>query len=261
MARMFYEVRMGPMTKHASYIAVAAALLVFTVLVGEPVLAQEPTPTRNTPPIPPLACSNIVFEGPATRTINQVQVEVPAGSYAMTIPPPGSPEAAFVLCHAQTGAGITISGKTCVEISRYAPTAAGEAVLNQIISSCKVLPPPTPAPTGFSCVSGETVAGAQTITIKNSIQVTLPEGDFVVTLIPADVVDICNADQQYDVAIRLGDCGRASIPDPFPEHLALTNAIIESCTLLHPVTPVPEGLERIRPPSTGNAGLAVPAEN
>lgn len=254
---MFTGVKLGPTTKHASFIAFAAALLVFTVLAAEPVLAQEPTPTRNTPPIPPPTCTNIVFEGPATRTINQVQVEVPAGSYAMTIPPPGSPEAApFVLCHAQTGASITISGKTCVEISRYAPTAAGEAVLSQIISSCKVLPPPTPAPTGFSCMSGETVAGAQTITIKNSIQVTLPEGDFVVTLIAADLVYVCNADQQYDVAIRLGDCGRASIPDPFPEHLVLTNAIVKSCTLLHPVTPVPEELRAIRPPSTGNAGLA-----
>ena len=66
--------------------------------------AEEPTPAPNTPPTPPPACGSVLFDGPATRTINRVQIDVPAGSYSQTIPPPGSPDGAFTLCHVQTAA-------------------------------------------------------------------------------------------------------------------------------------------------------------
>jgi len=234
----------------------AFVLLVFAARAT----AQEPTPTPGTtpspgtPPTPVGSCPQASFEGPATRTINQAQIMAPAGSYALGIPPPGSPDGAFSLCHLQTGAIITISSKTCIELGRSALSAEGTAVLNQIIASCKVLPPATPAPASFTCPEGDAVRGGQAMTVADSIQVELPDGDFVVTVRNADIAVFCNPSAQYDVAIRLGDCGQASIPSPFVDP-TIIRGIVASCTLLHPVTPLPAAPSTIQPPNTGEAGL------
>ena len=103
-------------------------------------------------------------------------------------------------------------------------------------------------------MDGDAVAGGQTVTIENSIQVTLPGGDFVVTLLGEDVAFFCNLDAQYDIGIRLSDCGQATISSPLIDS-AIIRDIVDSCRLLHPVTPQPVGTT-IRPPSTGDAGLA-----
>jgi hypothetical protein len=106
-------------------------------------------------------------------------------------------------------------------------------------------------------MEGDSVSGGQTVTVADSIQVALPDGDFVVTIRNADVALFCNPSAQYDVAIRLGDCGQASIPSPLVDP-AVIRGIVASCTLLHPLTPAPAPLGSIQPPNTGEAGLQDP---
>ena len=181
-------------------------------------------------------------------------MQFPAGSYSLGITPPGSPDGAFSVCHLQTGATISISGTTCMELGRSASSAEGTAVLNQIISSCKVAPAPTPEPINLDCPAGERVSGGRAITIDNSIQVTLPPGDFVVTIRFEDLAWICNEAAQYDIGLDMRNCRQASIPNPFAD-LAIIGANKDSCRLLHPETPAPDP-RSIQPPSTGDGWLS-----
>ena len=255
---------------------VPALVMILALAAVGVTLAQEPSPTPTpvttpqpgTPPTPVASCPpQISFEGPATRTINQAQIQVPAGSYSLGITPPGLPDGAFSLCHLETGAIITMSGKTCAELGRSASSAEGTAVLNQIISSCKVVPLPTPQVPPFSCPGrgdeNEIVVdapGGRPLLIADAIQVTLPAGRFVVRVLGSSAA-ICASN--YSLVLSMADCRRVDIRPPDGANvpgLALADAIVASCVVINPVEelPVPPPVQtggNIRPPSTGDGGL------
>jgi hypothetical protein len=228
--------------------------------VGQTFAQQPPTPTSEP------ACSDVVFQGPGARTLYQVRVDVPAGSYGLSIPPPGVPDMPFVICHVQTGAVLTISGIDCRELSRDAPSSATDAVLDEIVESCEVLPPAAPSRTTPGrpafCQTGESVPGGRAVTIGNAIEVTLPEGNFVVDASFIDAASVCNPEEGYWLVLRLSDCGRADIspPAPFDVHEPVNRQIQGSCVVLNPGPTPTQPLFRpaagISPPRTGGAGLA-----
>ena len=183
----------------------------------------------------------------------------------MIIPPPGTGgtgEANLLLCHKESGGFLNLNATTCVENSREASSAEAGAIVDAIVASCRIAPTPTPSPV---CPSGEPVAGGQTVTVEDSIQVALPAGDFIM-LVTGDLAVICNPVQDYSVSLQLSNCRQANIPPPDSEDLEEPDAIVESCTLLHPERPVPaftpltEAMT-ITPPSTGDAGLRVVRQN
>jgi hypothetical protein len=172
----------------------------------------------------------------------------------------------FVICHVQTGTVLTISGIDCRELSRDVPNSASGAILDEIVKSCEVLPPapPSRAPPGRPafCQTGESIQGGRAVTVGNAIEVTLPEGNFVVDASFIDAVSVCNPEEDYWLVLRLSDCSRADIspPAPFDVHEPVNRQIQGSCVVLNsgptptqpPIRPAPG----ISPPSTGDAGLA-----
>jgi hypothetical protein len=177
----------------------------------------------------------------------------------------------FIICHVQTGAVLTISGIDCRELSRHAPGPAAEDVIDQIVDSCEVLPlraPPSETPP-FSCPSGEpvfegNVAGSETLVVADAIQITLPEGSFVVRTFGSAAV-ICSVDPGYFMMLSFTDCRRNDIRPPNETNLTVKSAIQASCVVLHPeaqaaVAPTvfPPLNTGIQPPNTGEAGLQDP---
>jgi hypothetical protein len=126
-----------------------------------------------------------------------------------------------------------------MELGRSASSAEGTAVLNQIISSCKVVPVPTPEPINFDCPAGERVSGGRAITIDNSIQVTLPPGDFVVTIrFRRPCLDMHEA-AQYDIGLDMRNCEAGQHLQPFAD-LAIIGAVIDSVGSCTRRTPAPD---------------------
>jgi hypothetical protein len=109
-------------------------------------------------------------------------------------------------------------------------------------------------------VLGEQTSGAQTVVIAGAIQVTLPAGSFVIR-VSGDAAPICSVDGGYALVLSLADCHRVDIRPPNDPNQTLTGAIEASCVVLHPAPPGPTPVfapnTSIRPPNTGNAGLAV----
>jgi hypothetical protein len=259
-----------------NFLAARAGILAAFMLLlasGIPAEAQEPTasptPAATTPPAP--ACAPVVFEGPGERTLLQVVAQLPAGSYGLSIPPPGA-EPVFTLCHVQTGAVLSISGVDCREISRQAPNAAAAAVVDHIVASCRQAPPTPVATTTppFSCAlpppvqTWEEVQGGRSVVIDGAISIHLPPGEFVIYVDDFGTASICNAEGGYQMSLFLGDCSRRDItpPQPFDVHREVTGQIQASCVVVDPTRayptphpPVPTGGGAITPPSTGNAGL------
>jgi hypothetical protein len=128
---------------------------------------------------------------------------------------------------------------------------------NKPVDSCHLAPTGTPGLPPHLCPNGDSVAGNQTVTVAEAIQVTLPQGEYVIQ-VNGDTAQICNPSFEYSLALRLSDCGRSDIAPPNAP--AVLGEITSSCVLLHPVTPVPaapaptDGVV-ITPPSTGSAGL------
>ena len=215
--------------------------------------AQEPTPEP-----PGQLCTGIESSGGETLIGGNVEITLPPGNYARTIAPPTDPALAFSICHDETGATVTISGSTCEELRREADSPQGHAVLDAIVASCTVLPTPTPEPLEpFSCAEGASVSGE--IDVADSIHVTLPDGEFILTA-DADVANFCNAGEEYNLAIGLQTCTPATVLPPGHPLLQVQSQI--SCYLLHPPTAEPAAAGvTIIPPQTGSAGLASASED
>ena len=230
--------------------ALILALLWLLLVALTTVRAQEPTPTAA-------PCTGFAVEGGAATVLGNVLVSLPEGQFIRTLAPPGSLELGVSICHVQSGATIVISGEACVEISRGAPDAISDALLDEIIASCQEIPPNEPPPGYEDCPpGGYPTAGGQTITFL-SIEVTLPEGDFVLAPYPEDVVQICRVGGSPTLSLSLTDCHRVDIAPPNDPGSEIAQAIAESCTPLNPprdsTTPLAASL--IQPPSTGDAGL------
>lgn len=165
-------------------------------------------------------------------------------------------DANLVLCQKETGALLNLNSQTCEENSRTAPDARAEEIIDAIVASCRIVATPTPQARPQLCPGGEVVSGAQTITIEDSIRVTLPDGEFAIQVdVPLAVAQVCNLNEGYTLALRFSDCGRPDIQPPNAPAQDVLDNIVSSCTLLHPVTPVPTPSATIQPPSTGDAGL------
>ena len=214
--------------------------------------AQEPTPSAT-------ACVGIETEGGSTVFIGQVQVTLPSGDFTRTLAVPNALDQGAGICHVETGASITISGEDCEELSRESETAAGDAILDQILASCQVAPTPTPEPTPvFACPDGEAAEGGATVTIAGNLQVSLPPGNFVIDVdaeADGEIATICNPDEEYSVILRVADCTTPVIAPPNDLDATVKQEIMASCVTLSP-TPTPDpGVTIIQPPNTGDAGL------
>ncbi len=244
------------------YLGVVSVGLIVLLLTFGTIHAEDPTPSATPNPF----CEAASLPGGDTYVIGAVEVTLPAGTYNL-ISPPTDPEPAFphvVLCHKESGGILNLNIANCEENSRDAATEEAESVLDAIVASCHLTPTPTPAPLPVLCPDGDPVAGGGQVTIDDSIQVTLPAGDFFVQ-VANDAAGICNRTERYMLALRLSDCGRPDIEPPLaPAHEVMAQ-IVNSCVLLHPVTPVPTppippSTGVITPPSTGSAGLKADCE-
>jgi hypothetical protein len=232
-------------------IAVLLALLWLLLAALTTARAQEATPEAT-------ACTGIEEEGGSTVIIGQVQVTLPPGDYTRTLAAPNALDQGASICHVETGASITISGEACVEVSRESETDEADAILDQILASCQVIPTPTPEPTPvFACPERDAVSGGGTITIGGNLQVSLPDGNFIIAIDENDIAQICNVDEEYSVYLVVSDCTAPAIMPPNDPHQEAIQDIVVSCTPLSPTpTPDPDAVTLIQPPNTGDAGLA-----
>jgi hypothetical protein len=216
--------------------------------------AQEPTPTAS-------ACVGIETEGGQTTVHGPIQVTLPEGDFTRTIAPPNMPPYGWRFCHVETGATILISD-TCEEVSREASGEEAQAILNAIIESCVVVPPNVPPPGVDDCPAGGVpFEGSQTVILLDAIEITLPEGDFIVAPYPENVVQICMVGGSPTFTLSLIDCHRVDITPPNDPDAELVQAIVGSCV---PLNPPPEPTtgpftpsSNIQPPNTGDAGLLI----
>jgi hypothetical protein len=221
--------------------------------------AQEPTPEPTPDEFIAAFCANGSVEGGETRIVDGVEITLPPGTYNLIVPPPDPGDPVFLLCHIESGGFLSMDATNCEENSRVTPNAEAEAVIELIVTSCRVAPAPTPEPTPvFACPDGETVAGATTITIEGSIEVTLPPGTFVIYVGDDDLAHVCDPDAQYSVVLRLTDCTTPVISPPNDPNVAVRQAILDACVALSPpptLTPSEQAAGLIQPPNTGSAGL------
>jgi hypothetical protein len=207
------------------------------------------------------ACTGIETEGGSTVIIGQVQVTLPPGDYTRTLAAPNVLDQGASICHVETGASITISGQTCEELSRESENAEEDALLDEILESCVIVPTPTAEPTpAFACPDGEAISGGATVTIADNLQVTLPAGNFVIDVeagADGELAQICNPDEQYSIILRVSDCTTPVIAPPNDPDATVKQEIMASCVTLSP-TPTPDPaavVTTIQPPNTGDAGL------
>ena len=208
------------------------------------------------------ACVGIETEGGSTVIIGQIRVTLPSGNFTRTLATPNALDEGASICHVETGASITISGEACEELGRESETAEEDAILDAIIESCVVVPPNVPPPGVEDCPAGGVpFVGGQTVTLLDVIEVTLPEGDFVVAPYPENVVQICMVGGSPTFTLSLIDCHRVDITPPNDPDAELVQAIVGSCV---PLNPPPEPTtgpftpsSNIQPPNTGDAGLLI----
>jgi hypothetical protein len=236
-------------------IAIVLALIWLLLVALTTARAQEPTPDAA-------ICQGIETDGGQTLIIANVQITLPDGDFTRSIAPPTDPASAFSICDVETGATVTISGTDCEEVSREADSDAGEAILDEIVHSCVVVPPNVPPPGVEACPPGGTpFDGGQTVTLSDAIRLTLPEGEFVIIPSSDEVVQICKAGGTPTFSLSLVDCHRVDIAAPNDPDADLVQSIVDSCVPLNPapapttapLTPNPN----IQPPNTGDAGLLV----
>jgi hypothetical protein len=220
--------------------------------------AQEPTP-EPTPDFLTGFCNAASIEGDGARTIGAVEITLPPGTYNIISPPPDPGDPFFILCHKESGGGLSMNAANCEENSRTVPNAEAVGVIDAIAASCRVLPTPVAqTPTPFVCAAGDTIAGGQTVTIADVIQVTLPPGEFAIQAGPY-VAFICNPAEEYSVVLNLEDCARSDVPPPNSPPSSTIDDIVSSCVQLNAeasATPEVAGVT-ILPPDTGDAGLLV----
>lgn len=221
--------------------------------------AQEPTPEPTPDELIVAFCDSGHIEGGGARIIYGVEVTLPPGTYNLIIPPPDPGDPVFLLCHIESGGFLSIDATNCVENSRVTPNTEAEAAIDTIVASCHIGATPTPEPAQvFACPDGQTVAGATTVTIEESIDVTLPPGTFVLDVGNDGLVRVCNPDDEYVVVLRLTDCTTPVISPPNDPNVAVKQAIRDSCVALSPpptLSPSEQAAGLIQPPNTGDAGL------
>ena len=241
-------------------LALWAALALGLLTVLDTASAQEPTPSATPNPF----CETSSLEGGGTRVVYEVEITLPEGTYNVIVPPPGTGpgpvEPRLILCHNQTGGYLILNATNCEEGLREIPSPEAEAVIDAIVASCRIAPTP-PEPSPQLCPEGESVTGEQTITIAESARIALPAGEFVVH-VTGDLLVLCKPGS-YSLSLQLSNCRQANIPPPDATDLPEQQDIVASCTLLHPVTPVPQFTPlsepgAITPPDTGDAGLRAP---
>jgi len=221
--------------------------------------AQEPTP-RATPEWPRCIQGFGAQEGGRTIAVDgSVLVTLPAGSFQLVVMPPGSPD--FAICHVQSSAVVTISRRTCSESSRTASTPAGNAVVDQIVASCTVPPQQPPQP---HCHAGFYTTGARRFILpREEISVVLPPGDFIIIdriRGPGSVL-VCKVQSNlvsldYSVTLSTADCSKIDAAWLDAAGEVGVNQLVSSCLVIGTpavTTTPPTG---IRPPDTGDAGLA-----
>ncbi len=235
--------------------ALAASLLLVAVTFTY-AAAQEPTP-EPTPEWPRCLGDAGSPGGRAIDVANGIQVTIPAGHYQQVVMPPHSD--VFALCHLETGALVTISIETCREVSRRAATPEANAVVDQIVSSCK-LPPARPSEP--YCPAGTAVTGGRDLTIDERLRVTLPDATFVISYDDRrpGTVTVCKVlanglSMDYSVTLSFTDCNKVSAATL--TDFALADRLAASCVLLESGSGTPAGSGIIRPPDTGNAGLLI----
>ena len=240
--------------------ALAASLLLLLVTYTY-ATAQEPAP-QPTPEWPRCVDGFPGQDGGRTIAVNfniGTQVTLPAGTFQELPMPPDSPN--FALCHIETGAVVTISGTTCQEFSRRAPTSAAKSVVDQVVSSCRV---PAERPPQPHCHDGFYTRGGRGVTIPNAdITITLPPGEFinVYGVRGPNTALICKVQDNLvslDYSVILGsDCSKVEAAWLEEESATVIDQIVASCTSMPgAATLVPPVTGTIRPPDTGNAGLA-----
>ncbi len=156
--------------------ALLTAVLLGTLAISSPARGQQ----VETPPPLPMDClaDQAMLGNQIAKSWATAEVTLPAGHYARLVIPPET--IYFGFCHVETGGQVTLSVLDCSEGSRYAPSADADAVLDQIVASCRI-PDVPPEP---YCPEGPAAAGNSVQVVGDDIQFTLPAGNFIVVKDP-----------------------------------------------------------------------------
>ena len=98
-------------------------------------------------PTSALECSGNYHGAQTIIVVSGIRVTFPKdGQYGVRIPPPHGAND-FTVCHVGSDSSVTISiSPPCQEVRRTVHAPPAEAILDEIVRSCRVPPPPTPTP-------------------------------------------------------------------------------------------------------------------
>jgi hypothetical protein len=198
-------------------------------------------------PASELECSGTYHGGQTITAVSGIRVTFPPmGQYGIRIPPPGGAND-FTICHVGSDSSVVISiSPPCQEVRRTLHAPEATAILDEIVRSCRVPPPPTPTP-----CSGD-IAGDQTLAV-GAVTIALPPGAYGISTFPTSdyilTLTICTVADGSSVRLSTIDCHENYRQQETAISARVLDQIAQSCAVTG--TP-PNG---IRPPDTGEAGL------
>ena len=242
------------------------------VLSPQPVL-QAPggggilPPNAINPPGGPICSAQGAYPGGQIVDALNLRIRLPAtGTYNVNfgISDPGGE---FIrVCYVEGNAAIFFARdgrETSRRLTDTSSPAMVMPVFDEIARNVQLLsPPPTPQP---RCHGRGATTGATHVEI-GAIAFDLPPGDFVITRNNDEfaTVSICYVQGNVAMLMHTIGCSVLSRDKGLPEANAVLDQIVTSCALLRPPASLrtsPNPQTPIRPPDTGDAGLAAQSDS
>ena len=230
----------------------------------------EPTATPSAqstepPPKLPMDCRPVLqtIDGGPFKSFGFAEVTLPPGTYVRLLIPPET--IYFGFCHVETGAQVTLSVFDCTEGSRYAPSAAAEAIVDQIVASCRISQAPSEP---LLRMTADHVIGGIEYEVPGEVRLNLPAGMFTVTRDPLKprTVTICSlqdngVSMRYEVLLSLNDCSQLAkavvdgVDPSAGDEIAVSCEVIRDESGGPPASTARPTSRGITPPDTGSGGL------